>query len=106
MELGANGAKIHFANGYTLTNLLNPAVNKRQDQFGGSIEKRYSYFLKVIDALGAKFGYEKIGVRISPFHRDANEYLDSDIVANYAYFVSQLENRREDFKVRNWLISI
>ncbi|KAH3685705.1 hypothetical protein WICPIJ_003305 [Wickerhamomyces pijperi] len=94
LEINADGVEIHFANGYTLTNFLNPGVNQRKDQYGGSIENQSRFLLRVLDTLGDKFGYDKIGVRISPFHRDANERLDSDILASYSFFVSQLEKRR------------
>ena len=42
--------------------------NKRTDEYGGSIEKRARFALEVIDAIVAKIGAEKTGIRLSPWN--------------------------------------
>ncbi|KAH3674404.1 hypothetical protein WICMUC_003241 [Wickerhamomyces mucosus] len=91
---GADGLEVHFANGYTSSGFLNPFINQRTDEYGGSIENRARFALEIIDTLGQKFGYEKIGLRISPFHRHDKEDIHTDTVATYAHLVGELESRR------------
>lgn len=45
---GAVGVQIHLAHGYLLCEFLDPAVNKRTDQYGGCAENRYRFIHKII----------------------------------------------------------
>ena len=40
-KLGFDGAQMHCAHGYLLSEFLNPSLNKRTDDWGGSTEKRF-----------------------------------------------------------------
>ncbi|KAH3674341.1 hypothetical protein WICMUC_003367 [Wickerhamomyces mucosus] len=91
---GADGLELHFANGFTVFNFLNPFINQRTDEYGGSIENRTRFALEIVDALGEKFGYDKFGVRISPFFRHSTEDIHPDTLATYAHLVGELESRR------------
>lgn len=50
---GFQVVEIHAAHGYLLHSFLSPASNRRQDQFGGSLENRARIVLEVIDAVRA-----------------------------------------------------
>jgi 2,4-dienoyl-CoA reductase-like NADH-dependent reductase (Old Yellow Enzyme family) len=49
-EAGFDGIQLHFAHGYLGSQFLNPAANRREDEYGGSIENRCRFLIEVYDA--------------------------------------------------------
>lgn len=50
-EAGFDGAEIHAAHGYLLAQFLTPAVNQRNDAYGGSAEKRAKIVVDIVKAM-------------------------------------------------------
>ena len=66
IEAGFDGVELHAANGYLIEQFLNANVNKRTDEYGGSIEGRNRFALEVARATVAAIGANKVGMRLSP----------------------------------------
>ncbi|KAF5594919.1 hypothetical protein FPANT_4739, partial [Fusarium pseudoanthophilum] len=54
-------------NGFLLDQFLHDNINQRDDQYGGSVENRSRFPLEVVDAIAEVVGYQRLGVRVSPF---------------------------------------
>jgi len=64
---GFDGVELHGANGYLIDQFLNPASNKRTDNFGGSPENRNRFALLVAQAVSGAIGKDRLGIRLSPY---------------------------------------
>jgi N-ethylmaleimide reductase len=61
-----DGVELHAANGYLIDQFMRDSVNKRDDEYGGSIENRLRLLNEIIDALLEVLPAQRIGVRLSP----------------------------------------
>lgn len=66
-QAGFDGVEIHGANGYLVDQFLHDNVNKRTDEYGGSIENRARFALEVLSGVCAAIGPDRVGIRLSPF---------------------------------------
>lgn len=67
MDAGFDGVELHGANGYLIEQFLNPLVNQRTDDYGGSIDKRNRLALEIVRATVAAIGRDRVGIRLSPY---------------------------------------
>ncbi len=66
-KCGYDGVEVHGAHGYILTQFLSSEINKRTDEYGGSLENRARLLLEIVDTIRAKCGKSfLLGVRLSP----------------------------------------
>lgn len=65
-RIGIDAVQIHAAHGYLLHQFLSPLANRRQDEYGGSLENRMRFPLEVYDAVRAAFPADRpVTVRVS-----------------------------------------
>jgi len=69
---GFDGVELHGANGYLLHQFLSTNANRRDDEWGGTIEGRIRLTVEVARAVAAAIGADRLGLRISP----ANPFND------------------------------
>ena len=64
---GFDGVEIHGANGYLITQFLDPGANQRGDLYGGDSDGRNRFALEVAAAITAAIGADRVGIRLSPY---------------------------------------
>ncbi|TPG33956.1 alkene reductase [Flavobacterium pectinovorum] len=93
IEAGFDGVEIHGANGYLIEQFLNPFVNNRTDEYGGSIENRSRFLLEIVDAVIKTVGNEKTGIRLTPYGGLGDLPHYDEIEATYQYLAKELQKR-------------
>src|SRR5665213_577534 len=93
IEAGFDGVEIHGANGYLLEQFLNPHVNNREDEYGGSLENRSRFAVEVLQAVADAIGKDKVGIRFSPFSKlgDLADYGEDETHNTYAWLAEKLD---------------
>ncbi|MCV4265963.1 alkene reductase [Pseudomonas capsici] len=94
IEAGFDGIEVHGANGYLFEQFINPTVNDRLDEYGGSIENCIRLLLETVDAIAVAIGKDKVGVRISPFGRLFDMNAFDDEAETWIQIAAQLQKRR------------
>ncbi len=89
IEAGFDGVEIHSANGYLLDQFLRDGTNRREDEYGGSIENRSRFLFEVIKAVISQVGADKTGLRLSP-SGTFNDMSDSDPQEHFRYVCEKL----------------
>ncbi|WP_337879694.1 alkene reductase [Rheinheimera sp.] len=89
---GFDGVHVHAANGYLLDQFLQDSTNKRDDQYGGSIENRARLLLEVVDACMDVWGKDRVAVHLAP-RMDAHDMGDSTPADTFGYVAQQLGKR-------------
>lgn len=94
IEAGFDGVEIHGANGYLIDQFINPLVNDRSDSYGGqTVQSRIRFALEVVDAVVARVGKGRTGIRLSPYGQAFDTPLYPDIDETYQALVAELGRR-------------
>jgi 2,4-dienoyl-CoA reductase (NADPH2) len=65
-ETGAQGVEVTASKGYIIHQFLNPATNRRKDDYGGSEWKRFQLLREIVEAVREEVGPDYLfGVRLS-----------------------------------------
>jgi N-ethylmaleimide reductase len=93
MKAGFDGVHIHGANGYLLDQFLQDSTNRRDDDYGGSIENRARLMLEVTDACISVWGADRVGMHLAP-RMDSHDMGDSDRLGTFSYVARELGKRK------------
>lgn len=110
VKAGFDGVEIHNANGcaivyysesvrmddtgslfrYLLNQFLESSSNKRQDEYGGSIENRSRFSKAVLTAVTSAIGEERVGIRLSPWSPFQGMGQEADPYETYGYLLQHI----------------
>ncbi|KAI1214330.1 putative oxidoreductase [Annulohypoxylon truncatum] len=89
---GFDGVEIHGANGFLIDQFFQASCNQRNDEWGGSIQKRSQFGLeitrRIVDAIGA----DRVGVKLSPWSTFQGMGTMSDLTAQFEYVIIRLRD--------------
>jgi 2,4-dienoyl-CoA reductase-like NADH-dependent reductase (Old Yellow Enzyme family) len=89
-KAGFDGVQLHGANGYLVDQFLRDKSNLRDDDYGGSPEKRTRFMREVLEALIDVWGADRVGIRLSP-NGDSQGVDDSDPEATFGAAAKVIE---------------
>ncbi|HEX5344749.1 MAG TPA: bifunctional salicylyl-CoA 5-hydroxylase/oxidoreductase [Duganella sp.] len=85
-EAGFDWLELHCAHGYLLSSFVSPLTNQRSDDYGGSLENRCRYPLRVFAAMRAAWPQHKpMSVRIS-----AHDWVEGGITPDDAVHIARM----------------
>ena len=98
IEAGFDGVEIHGANGYLIQQFFSPHSNRRTDSWGGSLEKRMSFPLAIVDEVKKVINKHAkrpflLGYRFSPEEASTPGITMSDTLE----FVDALSDKELDY---------
>jgi N-ethylmaleimide reductase len=92
-QAGFDGVEIHAANGYLIDQFLCDGSNRRNDEYGGSMQNRMLFLNQILDAVAEVWPSQRIGVRLSP-ENTFNSISDSAPEIHFRFFIEQLARRK------------
>ena len=88
---GFDGVEVHGAHAYLIDQFIMDGTNKRNDQYGGSIENRSRFLFEVLDEIVAHIPASRVGLRLSP-KRVRPGMSDSNPELTYGYIIERLND--------------
>ena len=89
-QAGFSGVEVHSANGYLINQFLDSKTNRRDDEYGGSLENRFRFLREVLTATFDAWPSERVGVRLSP-NGVFNDMGHEDFRETYLYAIKALK---------------
>jgi anthraniloyl-CoA monooxygenase len=85
-EAGFDWLELHCAHGYLLSSFISPLTNQRSDEYGGTLENRCRYPLRVFTTMRAVWPQHKpMSVRIS-----AHDWVEGGITPDDAVHIARM----------------
>ncbi|MGD6745371.1 alkene reductase [Streptomyces sp. BH106] len=94
---GFEGVEVHSANGYLLHQFLSPNTNHRTDMYGGPVQNRIRFTVRVVEAVAEAIGPSRTGLRISPGLKVNGIDEAGDTEALYRALIPALTSAVPDF---------
>jgi 2,4-dienoyl-CoA reductase-like NADH-dependent reductase (Old Yellow Enzyme family) len=98
IEVGYDGVEIHGANGYLIQQFFSPHANRRDDRWGGNLEKRMAFPFAIVDEVKRVVaehaqGSFLVGYRFSPEEPETPGITMTDTLQ----LVDALSNKQLDY---------
>ncbi|MYM36470.1 bifunctional salicylyl-CoA 5-hydroxylase/oxidoreductase [Duganella sp. FT94W] len=85
-DAGFDWLELHCAHGYLLSSFISPLTNRRDDEYGGSLENRCRYPLRVFATMRAAWpAHKPMSVRIS-----AHDWVEGGVTPDDAVRIARL----------------
>ncbi|KAF1325795.1 12-oxophytodienoate reductase, partial [Globisporangium splendens] len=91
LAAGFDGVELHAANGYLLEQFLHDGINRRTDEYGGSVENRARFLFEALEGILQVVDSSRVGIRLSPFGASFGD-RDSDPIATYSHVLNKLND--------------
>jgi len=97
-EAGFDGIELHGANGYLLNQFLSTHFNRREDNYGGSLENRLRIVVDTIKAVRAAVGDDfALGIRLSQVAVTDPDYQFPEGEAGFRQITEAVRDAGADF---------
>jgi 2,4-dienoyl-CoA reductase-like NADH-dependent reductase (Old Yellow Enzyme family) len=98
IKAGFDGVEIHGANTYIIQQFFSPHSNRREDQWGGSIEKRFNFINQLVDAVTEVVDNSNVQDFIVGYRFSPEEYEEPGIkMSDTLYLVDKLADKKLDY---------
>ena len=85
-KAGFDGVEIHAAHGYMLSQFLSPRLNRREDEYGGTLDKRARILVEIVKKVRNKVGEDfPILVKIN-----SSDFMEDGLTEDDSIAVSRL----------------
>lgn len=110
-EAGFDGVEIHGGTGYLLVQFLSGRTNLRKDEYGGSLENRMRFPLKVVDLIREKVGNDyPVGYRFladewlpNGLHTGETAILAKELQARNIAYLSVMAGTYDSFSLPEYI---
>ncbi len=74
VEVGFDGVEVHGARGYLIDDFLSASTNRRDDEFGGSLDRRLKVAAQILEAIRGEIGEVPLSFNFSLYKMDDPRY--------------------------------
>ncbi|NYT38729.1 NADH:flavin oxidoreductase [Allopusillimonas soli] len=96
VEAGFDGIEIHGARGYLIDDFLSASTNRREDEYGGSLENRLRLPVQIVECVRGVVGKRPISFNMSLYKMDDLSYTPPGGEAEMTSIASALETAGVD----------
>jgi N-ethylmaleimide reductase len=101
MRAGFDGVQLQAGYSYLISQFLNPATTHRTDGYGGAVDGRARLLFDVLDAVGARIGIGRVGVKAGPAWAESGRFRSGDGALGDAEYVA---DRLDDYALSHWML--